>query len=89
MHLLNGFRKSTPPQNRRHIVFIGNSKQYLDNFVGELTFSHRSSLPQNLPTAIRSKRAYALAMQLNCRALPVLDHPTAGSKKSYRREISI
>ena len=28
----------TPPQNRRLIVSVGNIKQEVDNFVGELTF---------------------------------------------------
>jgi hypothetical protein len=32
------FGKSTPPQNRQLIVFTGNSKQQVDDFMGELTF---------------------------------------------------
>ena len=38
MNLLIRFRKSTPPQNRQLNVLIGNSKQQVDDFVGELTF---------------------------------------------------
>ena len=38
MYELNVFRKSTLPQNRLLIVSIGNSKQQVDDFVGELTF---------------------------------------------------
>ena len=38
MYRLNGFRKSTPPQNRQLIVLIGKNEQRVDDFVGELTF---------------------------------------------------
>jgi len=38
MYLLISFRMSTPPQNRQLNILIGNSKQYVDDFVGELTF---------------------------------------------------
>jgi hypothetical protein len=31
-------RTSTPPQNSQFKNLIGNSKQYVDDFVGELTF---------------------------------------------------
>ena len=31
-------RKSTPPQNSQLITLIRNSKQHVDDFVGELTF---------------------------------------------------
>ena len=34
MYLLISFRKSTPPQNRQLNTSIGDSKQYVDNFVG-------------------------------------------------------
>ena len=40
---INWFQNSTPPQNRQLIVLIGNSKQYVDDFVGELTFSSHSN----------------------------------------------
>ena len=36
--LLIGFRNTTPPQNRQLIVLISNSKQYVDDMVGGLTF---------------------------------------------------
>ena len=36
----NGFRKSTPPQNRQLNISISNSKNRVDNSVGELTFSN-------------------------------------------------
>ena len=38
MHQLNGFRKSTPPQNRQRNVLIGKSKQQVVDSVGGLTF---------------------------------------------------
>ena len=38
MYELNDFRKSTPPQNRLLCIFIGNSKQQIDDVVGVLTF---------------------------------------------------
>ena len=31
LYLLNGFRKSTPPQNRQLLVSIGNSKRQVDD----------------------------------------------------------
>ena len=31
-------RESTPPQHRQLNIWIGNSKQYVDDFVVELTF---------------------------------------------------
>ena len=43
MYLLISFRRSAPPQNRQLIVLVSNSKQYVDDFMGddfmgELTF---------------------------------------------------
>jgi len=38
MHALNGSRKSYPVPNRQLIVLSSDSKQELDDFVGELTF---------------------------------------------------
>jgi hypothetical protein len=38
IYQLNGFEKSTPPQDRQLIVLISNSKQYADDCMGELTF---------------------------------------------------
>ena len=41
MYLLINLRKSTTPQNRQPIepnILISNSKQLVDDFVGELTF---------------------------------------------------
>ena len=38
MYLLIGFRKSNPPRNRQLDILISNSKQHVDDFVGELTF---------------------------------------------------
>ena len=35
------FRKLTPPQNRQLMVSINNSEQYVDDFVGELTFQNQ------------------------------------------------
>ena len=40
MYSSNGFRNSTPPQNRRLIVSISNNKKYVDSFVRELTFQN-------------------------------------------------
>ena len=40
MHQLNGLRQSTPPQNRQHIVLISNSNQYVEDFVGGVTFEY-------------------------------------------------
>jgi len=42
LYQLNGFRKSTSPQNRQLIVLMGNSKQEGENIVGELTFQNHS-----------------------------------------------
>ena len=39
MNELNGFRNSTPSQNRQLIISIVTSKQQVHDFVGELTFS--------------------------------------------------
>ena len=39
-YLLISFRKSTPPQNRQLNILIGNSKQQVVDFVGELTFEN-------------------------------------------------
>ena len=36
IYQLHCFRKSTPLQNRQPTVLISNSKQYVDNFAGEL-----------------------------------------------------
>ena len=38
MYLLISFTESTPPQNRQLNILISNSKQPVDDFVGELTF---------------------------------------------------
>ena len=38
MYLSISFRKSTPPQERQLCIFICNSKQRVDDSVGELTF---------------------------------------------------
>ena len=38
IYSLDGFRKSTPPQNCQLLVLIRDSKQQFDDFVGELTF---------------------------------------------------
>jgi hypothetical protein len=38
MYILISFRKSTPQQNRQLNILIGNSKQQVDDLVGELTF---------------------------------------------------
>ena len=38
MYLSISFRKSTPPQNRQLHILISGSKQYVADFVGELTF---------------------------------------------------
>jgi len=38
MYLLISFRKSTPPQNRQLNILVSDSKQKVDDFVGELTF---------------------------------------------------
>ena len=38
MHLSVGLEKSTPPQNRQLIVLVRGSRQYVDDFVWELTF---------------------------------------------------
>jgi hypothetical protein len=40
MYQLDGFSKSNPPQNRQLIVLITDSKQLVDDFVGELTFQN-------------------------------------------------
>jgi len=37
-YLLNGLWKSTPSQNLELVDFVSNSKQEVNNFVGELTF---------------------------------------------------
>ena len=57
------------------MIFISNSQAFVqktpfpESFqIDTLFIKGVSSLPQNLPAALRSKRAYALAMQLNCRA---------------------
>ena len=39
MYQLNGFRKSIPPQNCQPILYHYELKQYVDGFVGVLTFS--------------------------------------------------
>jgi hypothetical protein len=38
MSYFDGFKKSTPPQHRRLIVEWYGFKQYVDDFVGDLTF---------------------------------------------------
>jgi hypothetical protein len=38
MYSLNGFRKSTPPQNRQPNISIRNSKEQIGDFVGKLAF---------------------------------------------------
>ena len=38
VYSLNGFRESTPPQNRQLTILIGNSKKEVDDFLGEFTF---------------------------------------------------
>ena len=38
MYVLNSFTKSTPPKNRQLNILICNSKQRVEDFVGELTF---------------------------------------------------
>ena len=38
MYLLISFGKSTPLQNRQLHIFSSYKKQYVDDFVGELTF---------------------------------------------------
>ena len=38
MYLSISFRKSTPPKHRQLNIFIINSNQQVQNFVGELTF---------------------------------------------------
>ena len=38
MNELIGFRKSTSPQDRQHIVYCYQLKRLVDGFVGELTF---------------------------------------------------
>ena len=38
MYKLDGFRQSTPSQDRQLIVLIGKSQQQVHNFVVELTF---------------------------------------------------
>ena len=35
MYELNGFRKSTPPQNRQLIVLTSDSKQWVNDFAGD------------------------------------------------------
>ena len=40
MYSVNGFRKSTPTQNRQLFVLISNSEHDVDDFVGDLTFSN-------------------------------------------------
>ena len=35
----SGFGKSTPPQNRQLNILISNSKQQVDDVVGEVTFN--------------------------------------------------
>ena len=40
MYSLNGYSKSTPPQNRRITVSISDSQQQVDDFVAELTFQN-------------------------------------------------
>ena len=40
MYSLIGFRKSTSTQNRTLDILISNSKQQIDDFVGELTFQN-------------------------------------------------
>ena len=37
MYQLDGFRKSSPPQNRQLVVLISKNKQQVDDLVGELT----------------------------------------------------
>ena len=41
MYLLISFRKSTPTRIRQLILYIGNSKGYVDGFVGELNPAKR------------------------------------------------
>jgi len=38
MYLLLSFRRSPPPQNRKLDILISDSKQKVDDFMGELTF---------------------------------------------------
>ena len=38
MYSLISFRKSTPPQNRHLNILTTNSKQWVDEFMAELTF---------------------------------------------------
>ena len=40
MHSFIGFRKSTPPQHRQLNILVGNSRQYVDDFMGVLTFEN-------------------------------------------------
>jgi len=40
MYLLMSLGKSTPPQNRQLDIFISNSKQCVDDFMGNLTLSN-------------------------------------------------
>ena len=42
MYQFNGFRKSTPPQNRQLNVLTSRSKHEVDDVVGELTFENYS-----------------------------------------------
>ena len=42
MDSLLSFRKSTPSQNRQLDILISDSKQYVDDFVGGLTFQNSS-----------------------------------------------
>ena len=42
MYLLDGFRKSTPPQTRQLLVFTSNCENQVDDFVGGLTFHDQS-----------------------------------------------
>ena len=37
MYFFIGFRKSTPPQNRQHIILISDDKEQVYDFVRELT----------------------------------------------------
>ena len=37
MHYSNGFRETTPPQNRQLIAYYYSLKQFVDDFVGDLT----------------------------------------------------